>query len=295
MKNSHVVKQKIIPISDKPVFLARIAELLDEGYIFSDAINLILPHHTLAYEAVIGQIEEAFRKGLGVSAILGKFGFSDTLLLSVIIAEKNGQLAGVLLALSKQLDKVEEAKKRLRNLLAYPLTLFVFIAALLMGFRNFFLPNMEALSRSRQGDISTVSALLPKIVSLLPDMIFGMMMIMAASLMGALFYYRKQLPKNKIKFIQKIPIIRHWIFQWKSKQFARELGSLLESGVSIQDALDVLIQQNVDPVLGEIARNVKGYLIFGEPFHAAIALVDGLTKEFSSFAKHGEASGHLAK
>ncbi|AOV07846.1 competence type IV pilus assembly protein ComGB [Sporosarcina ureilytica] len=295
MKNSRVVKQKAIQISERPVFLARIAELLNEGYTFSDAINLILPHHTLDYENVIRQIEEAFRRGLGVSAILGKFGFSDTLILSVIIAEKNGHLADVLQVLSKQLEKVEEAKRKLKNLLAYPLTLFVFIAALLMGFRNFFLPNMEALSRSRQGDMSAMSTLLPKLVSLLPDMIFGTAIFIAVTIMSLLFYYRKLSPINKIKFIQKIPVVRHWIFQWKSQQFARELGSLLESGMSIQDALEVLIQQNVDPVLGEIARNVKEYLIFGEPFHAAIALVDGLTKEFSSFAKHGEASGHLAK
>ena len=282
-------------ISNQAVFLARIGELLKEGYTFPESITLILPHHTVEYEETIKKIDDAFKRGLGASAVLESLGFSHTILLSVMIAEKNGPLGEVLNSLSSQLKKIEEAKKKLKNMLAYPIALFVFISALLIGFRNFFLPNMQALSQTRQADGTLLNKILPNVVAMLPDIIVGIIVCCIGIVFCSLLFYRRHSPEEKIKFINRFPFIRNWIFQWKSQRFARELGSLLESGISIQDALEVLVDQKVDVLLSEIAKQVRHHLIYGEPFHSAVALTDGLTKEFSSFAKHGEASGHLAK
>ncbi len=53
--------------------------------------------------------------------------------------------------------------------------------------------------------------------------------------------------------------------------------------------------QKLDPVLSEIAGNVKGHVIYGEPFHSAVSLTSGLTKQLASFAEHGAHNGHLPK
>lgn len=244
---------------------------------------------------MIKEVDGAFKRGLGASAILEKLGFSQTILLSIMIAEKNGHLVDVLSSLSTQLEQIESAKKKLKNILAYPIVLFFFIGGLLIGFRHFFLPNMQALSVTRQADPSFISTWLPNIVSMLPDLIIGIVICSIAFVFGTVFFYERHSPERKLKFISRLPIIRKWVFQWKSQRFARELGSLLESGISIQDALEILVSQHVDVLLSEIAKQVRTYLIYGEPFHEAVALTEGLTKEFSSFAKHGEASGYLAK
>lgn len=295
MKTKWRGNQQKITIVNRPVFLARTGELLQEGYTFPEAISLILPHHTADYEEVMEKIDEVFKRGLGASAVLERLGFSDTILLSVMIAEKNGRLEEVLGSLSAQLVKVEEAKKKFKNILAYPIVLFLFIGGLLIGFRHFFLPNMKALSVTREVESSFLSTILPTMVTMLPDIILGMLICSVGFVFGTLLLYRKCSPKNKIKFIHRLPIVRKWVFQWESQKFARELGSLLESGISIQDSLEILAGQHVDVLLSEIAKQVREHLIYGEPFYAAIGLTDGLTSEFSSFAKHGEASGHLAK
>lgn len=293
MKKHHKKKKNIIV--NRAAFLGRVSELLKEGYTFPEAIYLILPHHTEHYEAVIENIEEAYKQGLGASAVLEKLGFSHTTLLSVMIAEQSGHLADVLASSAMQLQIHEATKKKLKGILAYPIILFIFISGLLIAFRNFFLPNMEAMSYGSQSNKTVTSTALPYLVAKLPDVMIGFAVLMFAIVGGLLFIYRKQLPENKIRFIKRLPIIRKWVFQWKSQRFARELGSLLESGISIQQALDVLIEQQVDVLLSQIAIQVRERLIYGEAFHLAVALTDGLTKEFSSFAKHGEASGHLAK
>lgn len=144
------------------------------------------------------EVDDAFKRGLGASAVLEKLGFSQTILLSVMIAERNGQLVDVLASLSVQLEKVENAKKKVKSILAYPILLFVFIGGLLIGFRHFFLPNMQALSYTRQASPSLVNMLLPKLVSMLPDFIIVTILVGIGLVMGTFFFYQKNRLKKKL-------------------------------------------------------------------------------------------------
>lgn len=282
-------------LQNSAVFLARLAELLEEGYPFSDALTLLLPHHTPSYQVILSEIDADFRKGLSISMILGRLGFASSTLLPIAIAEKNGRLTEALEGMARRLEKMEDTKRRLRNLLSYPIVLFVFVTILLVIFRNFFLPNMEALVEARQGDDTGLFAFLPIVVSKIPDAILGTGFMITLLILYGLYAYRKFAPAKKIQFMAKIPVANPLFLMWKTRGFAGELGNLLQSGISMQDALEVLRVQDLDPVLSEIAKNIKTHVIYGEPFHEAIKLTDGLTKQFSSFAEHGAISGHLAK
>jgi len=284
-----------LTLQNQPAFLLRLSVLLKEGFTFNDGLNLLLPHHIKDYQTILKEIDEDFRDGQDVTRILQRFGFSARTLLPVAIAEKNGKLMDALEAMAKTLERTEETKKKLKNLLTYPAVLFVFISILLFGFRSFFLPNMEVLATSRQGDEVGISSSLPSIVAKLPDFIIGTGIVFGIVVLMGSFYYGKLTAYNKIRFAGSIPIVGQLFFSWKTHLFASEVGGLLESGLSMQEALEVLIKQKLDPVLSEIARNVHEQVIYGDPFHVAIEMTSGLLKEFSSFAQHGADSGYLPK
>ncbi|WP_438310736.1 competence type IV pilus assembly protein ComGB [Sporosarcina sp. FA9] len=279
----------------RPEFLLRLSVLLKEGYTFHEAIRLLLPHHMKEYNDVLLKIDEEFRKGFGVTHILTLLGFHSNTLLPIVIAEVDGRLADAFISMGNQLKKIETAKEKLKKLLAYPIVLFVFITLLLLAFRKYFLPNMEALVLSRKNEEDGFLSALPMLVVKIPDLIFGVGIFLGLICFSCYYLYKKLEPKNKIRFIIGIPIIGTLFSTLKTRAFASELGSLLESGLPLQSALDVLILQRLDLVLSEISKNVKKYVIYGEPFHSAVGLVEGLTKQFSSFAQHGADSGHLPK
>lgn len=288
------MKEKFI-LRNRAIFLDRLSVLLKEGYTFYDGLKLILPHHMNNYEVLITDIEEDFRKGLTVSHVLGRIGFSSSTLLPIAIAERDGRLAESLVEMAGRLEKAEEVSKKLKSLLAYPAVLFVFITVLLVGFRKFFLPNLEALSQSRQNDQSIMEFSFSMLASKIPDLIFGISLLAILIAIGCRILYKQLNVAKKIRFFRRIPVANHLFSMWKTRLFASETGSLLQSGLSIQDALDVLIQQTLDPVLSEMAKNVKEHVIYGEPFHEAVRMTDGLTKQLAAFAEHGSNSGHLSK
>ena len=282
-------------LKNKPQFLARLSVLLFEGYTFHEGLTLLLPHHLKEFEAVLKEIELDLREGHGVPHILKSIGFSSSALLPIVIAEMDGHLAKALSGVATRLKKREDAQTKLKKLLIYPSVLFVFITTLLLAFRNFFLPNMQSLSISSKGMDGGLISNLPLAMSKIPDLIIG---IIAVFLLGGLLcavVYKKLTPTNKIRFASYVPIIRKLFFMWKTRAFASELGSLLQSGLSMQASLDVLVNQNLDSVLRNIALDIREHIRFGESFHDAAKMTNGLTKQFSSFVEHGAQSGHLPK
>jgi len=282
-------------LQDKPSFLKRLSILLEEGYTFHDSLRLLLPHHIQNYAAVLQRVEEDLSAGLGVTHILRRLGFTSASLLPVAIAEIDGQLGRALLEMANRLKSKEEKQKRLKGLLLYPSVLFLFIATLLLTFRHLFLPNMEALAIARQGDGSSIVSLLPAIISRIPDAILLFALVLLVMIASTAFFYRRLPVDRKIRWMIAIPIGSSFFINLKTRDFSSEMGSLLQSGLSLQNALGVLIEQELDVVLAEIARRGREQVIYGEPFHSAIELSDGLAKQLAGFAKHGADSGHLAK
>lgn len=289
------VFQKKNTLQNQPAFLDRLAVLLLEGYTFYDGIVLLLPHHMKKYESTLAVIHEDLKEGLGVTSILRRLGFSSNALLPVAIAELDGRLALAMKGMALRLRRKEEKQKKLKNLLAYPMILFLFIGTLLIAFRRFFLPNIEMLAFTRPSESKGFISLLPSIVTKIPDAIVLFVMFIALLTLIAVHVYKKFEPKTKIRTMMSFPIVGTLFSMIKTRDFASELGSLLESGLSMQDALDVLVEQQLDKVLSEIAGNVRKLVVFGEPFDVATQLTQGLTRQLAAFAKHGADSGYLSK
>ena len=113
------------------------------------------------YEVALLEIDEEFRKGYGVTHILSRLGFPSRTLLPVVIAEVDGRLADALSGMAIHMKKTEEAQKKLKNLLAYPTVLFIFITLLLLAFRSFFYRTWKHLLCLERMEMKDSSHLFP--------------------------------------------------------------------------------------------------------------------------------------
>lgn len=296
--NKHVLRRISQPskqIINQSAFLKRLASLLKEGYTFHEGLILLIPHHHKEYDELLRSIENDLKEGAEVSTILSRLGFSKSILLPIVISEVDGRLAEALEGIAVRLQMIEQRRKKLKSILLYPLVLFFFMAVLLVAFRNYFLPNMQMLSMTRNDDATGLVSVLPIIVSKMPDIVIASSITTMFVVCVVLVFYRRMSPEKQILFIMKLPIIGSLISKIKTRDFAGEMGSLLDSGISMQDALAILANQEVDVLVSEMAKVLKGYVIYGEPLDQAIRLTNGLRKELSAYAKHGADTGHLGK
>lgn len=279
---------------NQAAFLRRLAELLDQGYTFHDSIVILLPHYIRKYERILKTAENAFRSGMSVTQVLEAIGFKRTVLLPVAVSEVDGTLIISLRELARRLELKEERDKRLKRILIYPAFLFIFMAFLLLLFRQFFLPNFQALAHTRHAEPS-FATLLPVIVGKIPDVLLLFFFAAAVGLIVVKKWYARLTPAEKIRKLVRIPVIGSFLLKTKTSELTGEIGSLLRSGLPIQEALAMLENQRLDGLIAEMATHLKQHLLQGIPFEQAVLLTDGLESNLASFAKHGSDTGHLAE
>ena len=276
-------------------FLGRLSVLLQEGYTFHEGLILILPYHTKEYEERLEQVEMDLKMGYGVSHILKGLGFGKSIMLPIVIAEVDGNLIRALKEVANRVNRKVEKQKQIRKLLAYPSVLFSFLLILLVVFKQFFLPNFEALTVMRANEDGGFVQLLPKIVSTIPDLLLITAIVGAVIFILTRIWLKKLTPSQVLHYVLKVPGLKTFYSEMKTRDFASELGSLLQSGLSMQSALSVLTEQTEDPILSVITSRLSEQVIYGESLHQAIRLTDGLSPRLADFAKHGADTGYLPK
>lgn len=286
-------KNHKIPIRDREHFLSRLSVLMKEGYLLPTALSLLLPMHTQKLDEALRGIT-AILKGGGTAAEILKFlGFKDPVLFPVAIAEHHGRLAETMESVSRSFGRTEQVQKKLRNILVYPLTLLIFTSALFLFFRTNYVPNLTALMESLQsgGDGGGVPAYLLN----LPDFFIGLFAFGGAS--AAIFWHlvKKRVPAEQIRWLLRIPLLRNYMRLYWSHLLARELGSLLHSGISLQESLHLLQNQSYHPIIQFMARTCHEEVITGHPLSAALAHHSFASEDMPAFVAHGEMAGFLGK
>ncbi|WP_033541925.1 competence type IV pilus assembly protein ComGB [Planococcus sp. CAU13] len=286
-------KHPKIHLRDRSRFLERLAVLLTEGYLLPTALTLLMPIHSRNLEAADAGLTSILKSGGSAAELLKFLGFKDGVLFPVEIAEHHGRLSESLESIAKSYGRTEQVQNKLKNILIYPVSLLGFTSLLFLFFRMNYIPNLTELMSSLQtdGDGGSVPAYLLK----MPDYFIG---AMGAALVAAAVFWRilkwQRVPAQ-INWLLRIPVIRKYIRLYWSHLLARELGTLLHSGISLQESLGVLSEQNHHRVIRSIAGDIRSQVVSGQPLSISVERMDILSSDMPAFLKHGELTGFLGK
>ncbi|UUV22954.1 MULTISPECIES: competence type IV pilus assembly protein ComGB [Lysinibacillus] len=282
-------------VKEQAQLFNRLCVLMQEGYLFPQAISMLLPHHIEAHEDIQQQIDEKLRQGVGVAGIFETLQLGNHYLMAIKVAENNGHMIEAFKGVAKQITVSEKTKKKLIKLLIYPVTLIIFLLLLFFVFRTFFLPNIERMVVSRTSETEETSIALSNLLLHVPDVVISTMFIVIGSLIIFRFYLKRQAVAHQLTILLKIPFIQRYFRLALTRQFAAYLGSLLQSGFSLQASLQLLEEQQLQPFLQVLSQRIKERVIFGESLTQAVTMMAVFQKDFPMFVEHGEHSGYLGK
>ncbi|MGE7912234.1 competence type IV pilus assembly protein ComGB [Lysinibacillus xylanilyticus] len=288
-------KATIWRVKEQAHFFSRLSVLMQEGYLFSQAISILLPHHIEAHEEMQKLVNEKLRQGVGVSGVFEALQISKQHLVAITIAENNGHMIETLKGVAKQMALSESTKKKLMKLLLYPVVLIIFLMLLFLVFRTIFFPNIEKMVTSRTTGTEETSIALSKVLLHFPDALIVVSIAVICSILIFHLYLKRRPIAHRLNIILNTPLIRIYIRMSLTRQFAAYLGSLLQSGFSLQASLQILEEQRLQPFLQYMARSIKERVVFGDTLTQAVHLMTVWQKDFSTFVEHGEKSGYLGK
>lgn len=284
-----------IHVKQLPDFFSRMSTLLEEGYTFADCIAMLLPYHVHNYTYWEELIHTSFHNGAGPTSIFELLGVKKQYLVAIQLAETTGQLANTLQIVAQQMSFHEKIKSRLTKLLLYPSLLFMFLGALFIAFRLYFLPNIEQMVYFRPSteEVSTVQW--TKFFLHVPDYFIALLLCVLTICIAAFYFIQRKRVDIQLKLILKLPLLSYC---WRiiiTRQFARSLGNLLVTGMSLQHSLEYLKEQTFQRHLAYVALIIENRIKFGDSLAGSVKAISFFFPRFEQFVDHGEKSGLLGR
>src|SRR5579863_263856 len=289
--------EKKITIKDKILFSKQLAILLKSGVPILQAIELLIEQFEGSMKNMLVSIKDDVKEGTSLADALGKYPkvFEKIYLQLVRAGEATGKLETILERLTVYLERKETISKKVKGAMQQPIIQLVVAVGVVSVLVTKVVPQMAENFTSKKAELPWPTEVL---LSLSDFMIsYSVVIIIGLVAIIALFKFWQATPTGGRQFDQlklKLPLIKYLSKTNAVVQFSYTLGLLLEGGVNIAEALDIVVSVIDNRVLASALRTARDNIVK----EGKIAEYLQQTKMFPPIAiyliKTGEQTGELA-
>ncbi len=229
---------------------------LGRGHSINEAIKLLMDYFDLT------DLEANLLKGLSFADSIKVLNYSDDIILLIRINEQNGQLLNGINEAINLIEVKQQNRNQLISQLRYPLFLLGMIFCVIVFVNNLVLPQILNLYASFGVDIPVLISIFLTILQLMPLLMMSLIVLIGA----CIFSFNLISFETKIKYISKIPYVGREYKLIYNASFISYLHSLLKSGISIKEAIGILMIQNENKMLRNEARKINQQMNNGKMF-----------------------------
>ncbi|MGD6803924.1 competence type IV pilus assembly protein ComGB [Rossellomorea vietnamensis] len=287
------MKRKNGNIKDHGSFLKRLGELLSNGYSLTDAIEFVFIGHYQGQDAIKQKMLSQLQNGLSLSAVLQSAGLPLHVCTQIYFAEMHGRIAETLIQAGEYLHARQKDREALMKVLTYPLALIFILIGVMILLKSVLFPQFQILYSSMGYSPENNLRIFLVIVERLPALFLVLLVLSVFG--GAVFYQRFQsrTPLKRAELLLRIPLISKYLRLLYTQFFSREVSFLLNSGMSINQALNEMGSQTYRPLFKEAAGRMIQDLRIGKSFPETVEFFGLFTDGFLEVIRHGERRGQL--
>ena len=276
IKRMHILSCESFTDIDRFDICLSIAELLKAGVPLAEALKAI--HHdqrTQKRRILCKSFEEGLRYGEGMNAFQSRDFFDDVALLSLLQAEKTGDLTHSFETLAHYYLKRHTLRNEWLRMIRYPIFLGIMLLILIGILGHFVLPNLEHLIPHPSRGIAFHSfRWFTQHLHILAACLFG--------LLSLTFFWRR--------FLYRIPII----YRCRMGAFWESLAFCLSHDIPLLSAID-LSKMNIPYSMRTPINTLYHYLHNGKSLSAAFTLIPHMPNTLYSLIALAEKTGDIIK
>ncbi len=243
------VKRKIfagtrsISLKAKMIFCRHLGVMIASGLSMSKALGILSEQEEHgSFRKIILELESDVRKGISLADAMLKHpqAFNKVFTSMIKVGETGGSLEDILNILSAQLEKDQKLISKIKGALIYPAIIIIVMVVIAILMMMFVIPKITSVFEEFGAELPIATKIVIAISNFMANNIlltFGFIFVVVG---GISFFYKSNVGKKVFhKFFLKTPIIKTLVVKLNSARFARILSSLLESGVSLVEALRI--------------------------------------------------------
>ena len=289
--------QSKISVSEMAMMTRQLATLIASGFPLTKALNTLLPQiKKESFRRILSKIKDSIEEGNSFASALSQHPgtFSNVYINMVKAGETSGTLEIVLERLADISEKQHKLNNRLKSAMVYPILMTIIGTAVLFFLLTVIVPNITSIFQDMNHSLPMTTQILINISHFFRQWWF----IICGFIVLILFSYNTIKKKTAVqtaidKFILKLPVTGELVQKISVARLTMTLGSLLENGVSLLDALQIVQNvagnKTIENALIEVRKEVERGRELGESMDK--------TNSFPYLAiqmiKVGEQSGNL--
>jgi type IV pilus assembly protein PilC len=288
--------QRIV-FNDIVNFTRQVAIMLNAGLTLIDSLEILKKQTTkLPLKKMIESIDEKIKGGSSFSVALKdyKSNFSNLYISLVKSGEASGKLGEILLRLADNLEKEREFKSKLKGALVYPAIVIIGMFVVMFIMVTFVLPKLLGLYKDFNVELPLSTQILIGISSF-SSRFWPLVLIIVFS--G--FYFIKKYLATKVgkklfdQFTLKLPVFGHIISVSALVESTRTLAILIAAGISILDALSIVVDSTDNSVYQQAFLTVSQKVEKGLSMGTALEQEGIFPPILVQMSQVGEQTGNL--
>lgn len=285
---------------DLSYILSNLSTLLENGVSLPRALETLAREASLKkYAFMLDSIRRKLEAGESFSSAAAGYPgtFNDLMVNQLRVGERSGAIRDAFARINRQLEQSSELRGKLLKRLSYPLIVVCAGCAVVSFMLVFIVPTFEdAYSKANIPLPGTTRGLI-----LLGSFMVNWGWLVLLSLGGLVFGYTRlrkipHLARSIDRMLLKTPIVGLWVRDIAVLQFIEVLGTMMESGFKVVDALSVSVQSVGNLAVRESVEELRSAIVRGEKLSREIEKHGNIFPPIvSQLVIVGEQTGNLAK
>jgi len=290
-------KRGKVKMRDIVIFTRQFATMISAGLPLVQALDILAKQtENKTLVSIVRQVLFDVESGNTVADALGKHprAFSSLYVNMVAAGEAGGVLDTILNRLATFLEKTEALIRKVKGAMIYPSVILLVAIGAVIIMLLFVIPTFENMFASVNLTLPLPTRIVIGLSKLLQNFWWAMAGTVAVTVVALKRYYATPPGKLAIdKFMLRVPVIGDVLRKSAVSRFTRTLGTLISSGVSILEGLEITARTAGNRVVQDSIMESRSSIAGGETISAPLAKSGVFPPMVTSMIAVGESTGNL--
>jgi len=252
---------------DVIIFARQFSTMIDAGLPIIQCLDILYAQQSnVTFQKMLKVIKESVEGGATLAEALKKFPkqFDDLFVNMIAAGEAGGILDAILRRLAAYMEKTARLKSQVKGAMTYPIVTLIIAVAVLAVILVFVIPVFEEMFADFGGELPVPT----QIVVAMSDMVKSKIVYIIVGLILFVIAFKKfhstQRGRDVVDdMLLRIPVFGTLLRKVAVAKFTRTMGTMLASGVSILEALDIVAKTAGNRTVEKAIYNVRSGIAEG--------------------------------
>lgn len=288
---------KSVPLKELQIFTRQLSTLLGSGIPILQSLEVLSqsqrsPGMQVALKQMVHDINQGRRFGEAMAEHPLVF---DRFFVNMVKAgEESGNIDQILNRLAIYIEKAAKIRGQVKGALVYPIAILVVAGVVVAGLLVFVIPKFESLFANSGQELPGLTQMVVDLSKTFISYWWAILGGIGGGIFGAINYYRTEDGKKTVDAIAiDLPYMGDLIQKSAVARFTRTLATLLSSGVSIMEALEIASKVTGNHVIENALLRAREAISEGKSLTVPLAKEKYIPQMVTQMIGVGEQTGAI--